>query len=84
MSQILNFGREPNFLDEPHLAPYEKAARLYCARIGVDPDGVTEVEHPQGLAVPTFRAAWCFAADKLIDLSHMLVSMREAQGTKEQ
>ena len=74
------FGTEPNVLDEPHLAPYEQAARLYCARLGVDPNAVSEVAHPSGLAVPTFRPAWAFAADKLIDLSHMLGALREASG----
>lgn len=78
MNHVHTFGNEPTYTDEPHLAPYEQAARIYCARIGVDPEGVQEVPHPSGLAVPCFRKAWCFAADKLIDLSHMLGALREA------
>lgn len=80
MKHVHTFGTEPTLTDEPHLLPYEQAARIYCARLNVDPDGVSEVPHPSGLvgAPPVFRPAWCYAADKLIDLSHMLGALREA------
>ena len=79
MTHLHTFGTEPNLYVDERVVPYERAARNYCQRIGVDPDGVQEIEHPLGLqGVPTFRPAWCFAADKLIDLSHMLGAMREA------
>lgn len=82
MRHIHQFGTEPNLYVDDRVKPYERAARGYCQRISVDPDGVTEIEHPLGLqGVPTYRPAWCFAADKLIDLSHMLGALRDAAGS---
>ena len=58
--------------------PYELAARNYCERIGHDPDEQVPMPHPLGLALPFTKPAWELAAEKLIDLSHMLGAMREA------
>lgn len=58
--------------------PYEAAARNYCDRIGHDPDEQVPMPHPLGLALPFTKPAWELAAEKLIDLSHMLGAMHEA------
>lgn len=83
MTHLHNFGTKPDVQIDDHVRPYEAAARNYCQRIGVDPEGVTEIPHPFGLQglPPVFRPAWCFAADKLIDLSHMLGALRDASGS---
>ncbi len=60
------------------LTPYEAAARIYCQRIGHDPDEQIPAPHPLGIAIEHYRSAWELAAEKLIDLSHMLGAMREA------
>lgn len=80
MNHLHTFGTEPSIHVDDRVRPYERAARNYCQRIGVDPEGVTEIAHPMGLQglPPVFRPAWCFAADKLIDLSHMLGALRDA------
>lgn len=83
MNHLHNFGAEaPNVYVDDRVKPYEPAARNYCKRLGQDPDAVTEIEHPLGLQglAPIYRPAWCFAADKLIDLSHMLGALRETSG----
>lgn len=62
-----------------HLAPFEAAARSYCAKAGVDPDATVKVQHPlvRGAVIdsPPMRHD---AAERLIDLSMMLSSLRDA------
>jgi len=61
-----------------HLQPFEAAARSYCAKVGVDPDATERMPHP--LMKNIFIASpplWHDAAERLIDLSMMLSSMRE-------
>lgn len=65
--------------DFSHLAPYEPAARIFCAMRELDPDEQLEVPHPLGLAgVPFRRPQWHFAAENLINLSQMLTAMKQA------
>ena len=61
-----------------HLTPYELAARIYCQRIGQDPDEQIPAPHPLGIAIEHYRPAWELAAEKLIDLSHMLGAIQTA------
>lgn len=58
--------------------PYEQAARNYCTRIGHDPDSEVPCPHPMGLAIPFTKPAWQLAAEKLMDLSHMLSAIHDA------
>lgn len=63
--------------DEDYLAPFETAARIYCNRVGVDPDEVYTVPS----AVPgMFRNVprWRGAAEELLDLSIKLSCLRVA------
>ena len=64
--------------DFTHLAPYEPAARIFCAMENQNPDEEMEVPHPilQGVALK--RPAWHFPAERMISLSRMLVAMRQA------
>ena len=68
-----------------HLAPYEPAARIFCAKTATDPDEPIAVPHPLGIAVPHDVPRWQLVAEELIHLSLMLSAMREAslvqQGT---
>lgn len=61
-----------------HLRPLEKAARLYCAKAGFDPDAVAHAPHPTIVSTVICRPQWTFAAEKLLDLSMQLTSLREA------
>lgn len=64
----------------PHLAPFEKAARIYCERAGLDADAVGQMPHPliKG-AVITSPPQWTEVAERLLDLSMLLSSMKAAQ-----
>lgn len=65
--------------DFSHLAPYERAARIFCGMRDLDPDESLEVPHPMGLAGVAFtRPQWHFAAENLINLSQMLTAMKQA------
>lgn len=72
-------AQEYNAATPNPLAAYERAARLYCAKLGLDPDEELDAPHPLGFAVRYTRLQWEFAAEKLIDLSQMLTALREAQ-----
>ncbi len=61
-----------------HLKPYEAAARIYCVKVGADPDEGVQVPHPLGIAVPFRVPRWTLEAERLIDLSMMLLAMKEA------
>jgi hypothetical protein len=65
--------------DYAHLKPYERAARIFCAMNEQAPDEAMPLKHPLGLQVPFSRPAWHFAAEALINLSQMLVAMRQAE-----
>lgn len=62
---------------EVHIA-YEKASRIYCARMGIDPDLKIPFPHPTGLDVPYSRPQWTMVADDLYDLSQKLVAIKDA------
>ncbi len=57
---------------------FEPAARIYCTKIGVDPDEGVQVPHPLGIAVAFHVPRWTMEAERLIDLSVMLTSLKEA------
>lgn len=69
-------------LDFTHLTPYEPAARIFCAMDGQNPDEPMDVPHPliQGAALT--RPAWHFPAEQMVNLSRMLVAMRQAEEQK--
>lgn len=62
----------------PELEPYKLAAYKLCEKRGVNPEEFKDVPHAtlHGATVRVFR--WQAAAEELIDLSAMLVSLREA------
>lgn len=63
---------------QEHLKPYEPAARIYCAKIGADPDQAVRVPHPvfPGAAIQVPR--WAMEAERLVDFSLMLTALKEA------
>lgn len=65
-----------------HLKPYEAAARIYCAKIGVDPDATVKERHPFIAGLTRDVPAWHGAASQLIELSLMLSAMKEAAGSQ--
>jgi hypothetical protein len=64
------------------LVPYEEAARRYCQLSALDPDHEMERPHPiilgQTLSVPF----WHIVAEQMIDLSKMLVAMKECSPSR--
>lgn len=62
-----------------HLQPFEDAARIHCQRTGVDPDMLVAVPHPTIQGVKDTVPAWHFSAERLLDLSMLLSSMKAAQ-----
>lgn len=61
-----------------HLKPFESAARLYCKKIGADPDQKMPREHPLLAGQVVWFDQWRIVAEDLIDLSMKLSAMREA------
>lgn len=51
----------------PHLVPYEKAARIYCDRAGLDADATVKVPHPliANMLVDSLPQ-WTEVADRLL------------------
>lgn len=71
-------------LTKEQLAHYEIAARLYCQRIGEDPEVRVPQPHPTIKGVMTSEGrVWHLAAGKLHDLSMMLTSLRDAATQKD-
>lgn len=60
------------------VAVYEKAARIYCAKIGIDPEQQVPVPSELVIDAMTVRPVWYLYAIELHDLSMRLVSIREA------
>lgn len=59
-------------------APYEGAARIYCRNTGMDPDVLVPVPHPVIVDATDMVPAWRLAARSLMDLSEMLVALKQA------
>lgn len=57
---------------------FEPAARIYCVRIGVDPDAVRKLQHPFIAGMTVDVPAWKLEAERLLDLSTMLSAMKAA------
>lgn len=72
-------------LTKEQLAHYEVAARLYCERIGENPDARVPAPHAtiKGV-IDTSGRVWHLAAEKLHDISMILTSMRDAAIAKEE
>lgn len=70
-------------LTKEALAHYEDAARLYCQRIGENPEERVNKPHPElrGVIDRSTRL-WHLAAEKLHDLSMMLTSLKDAAEAK--
>lgn len=62
-----------------HLQPFEDAARIHCQRTGVDPDLLITVPHPTLAGVKESIPAWLLSAERLLDLSMLLSSLKAAQ-----
>jgi len=58
------------------LPAFEKAARIYCANIGVDPDVEVPTPHPVIKGVMLNRKFWEIQAERMADLGLMLSAMK--------
>ena len=66
-----------------NLKPYERAARIFCAKSGLNPDAVVELQHPTFHGATVATSQWELVAERMYDLSLLMVSMREAQIERE-
>lgn len=83
--KLLNGGGDVS--DHPsfaHLKPYERASRILCGKLGINPSELVECANPTGLAIPAYRPQWMDAALDLIHLSNMLAAMKEAAEEEKQ
>jgi hypothetical protein len=64
------------------LSKLETAARLYCERMGYDPDLPVPKPHPLGLQVPYTQPNWMDVAMELYDFQVKLVCLKEAAAGK--
>jgi len=78
MSQPINGGKVD--ITGELIAAFEKAARLYCTRIGVDPDVAVPQPHPVLQGVMVSKTFWEITAERMADLGLMLQSMKAASG----
>ncbi len=58
--------------------PYETAARIYCAKMGWDPDESIQLPHPTIVGHEIEVPRWELAAEELIEFSAKLSSLKEA------
>lgn len=49
---------------------HEAIARIYCERVGLDPDERVQARHPKGFAVALTRPRYLVLAEKAADLMH--------------
>ncbi len=61
-----------------HLRPFERAARIYCQKVGIDPDGATVQPHPVLAGMTVSTPQWHEVAAGMLELNLMLLSIREA------
>jgi hypothetical protein len=64
------------------LAPYEDAARIWCASKDKDPDFKIKLKHPSIAGAHVFCPFWLTIAERLLDLSELMVCMRRANEKK--
>lgn len=62
---------------------YETAARLYCQRIGENPDERIPMPDPKIPGVQLPGRMWWLGAEKIHDMSMLLTSMKDAALAKE-
>lgn len=65
-------------MNDPQLAPFETAARIYCEKVGMNPDDVTRTPHPLIAGMAVEQPVWHSVAERLRDLSMLLTSLRAA------
>lgn len=64
------------------LKAYEPAARIYCGKLGCDPDMMVPDPDQLFIGVEKMKPVWHSVAHELHDLSMRLVSMKEAAQPK--
>jgi hypothetical protein len=62
----------------PNLTPYERAARIFCAKSGLNADATVQLEHPTFLGTTVEVKQWELVAERMYDLSLLMTSMRDA------
>lgn len=65
-------------MDDAILKAFEPAARIYCAKVGLDPDTLVPGESSTILGAYSSQPFWYQIARQLAELSLRLVSMKEA------
>lgn len=67
-------------MQDEYLKPYEPAARIYCAKAGIDPDMQIPTGDKSAIigAGPKTIPQWTLVAEDLLELSLMLTALREA------
>lgn len=60
------------------LKPYERAARIYCEKAGLDPNEMIPVPHATIAGAADLVPQWAMVAERMIDLSMLLTAMKEA------
>lgn len=64
------------------LQVFEPAARIYCAKVGTDPNKMHSMPNELVLGTHTLVPQWHFVALELHDLSCKITALREAGGQK--
>ena len=62
------------------LSHYERPARIYCAKLQINPDDVVSQALPTVKAPGVVTVRWMVVAEQMIHLSLMMVAMREVAG----
>lgn len=66
----------PNF--PPNLKAYERAARVFCQKSGLNPEVSVRMAHPTLEGVWVEVKQWELTAERMYDLSLLLTSLKEA------
>lgn len=62
------------------LAPYERAARIYCGRLGLNPDDLVPTLGSVIAHELTTRPRWQAVAEQVVHLLLLMQSVREGVG----
>jgi hypothetical protein len=70
-------GQQKVMEGDKRVAAYERHARIYCAKMGENPDQPLPLPHPQLAGVVVQVPVWYTVAERMFDLTTLLRSISE-------
>lgn len=61
------------------LAPFERAARIYCEKMDINPDDVVRVPHPIVVSSFVEYPRWVDIAERIVEFSIIMSALAQAK-----